>query len=179
MAIVFETYITYGHKLTFHINMQDQFSSIALLVAQLHNRLVFFSFLQVLTLHEGVLAETGSGHILNLVSKDLQPLRETVPNLFGLVLVPLEILEVSVLLYWLVGWQALSGILYVIIILVYQLSLGQVIKNLRDKSNVATDARLRLVADVISGIRLIKSSTWENKIEESVGAVRRYGLVVK
>ena len=135
-----------------------------------------FIFLQVLTLHEGVLAETGSGHILNLVSKDLHPLRETVPKFFGLFLAPLEILGVSVLLYCLVGWQALSGILYVIIILVYQFSLGQVIKNLRDKSNVATDARLRLVADVISGIRLIKSSTWENKIEESVGTVRRYGL---
>ena len=138
-----------------------------------------FPFLQVFTLHEGALAEIGSGHILNLVAKDLQPLREAVPELFGLVLAPLEILGVSVLFYWLVGWQALSGILYVIIILVYQFSLGQVIKNLRDKSNVATDARLRLVADVISGIRLIKSSTWENKIEESVGAVRRYGLVQK
>ena len=82
----------------------------------------------------------------------------------------------SVLLYWLVGWQALSGMLYVGIILVYQSSLGKVIKNLRDKSNVATDARLCLVGDVISGIRLIKSSTWENKIEESAGTVRRYGI---
>ena len=143
------------------------------------SNLEFFAFyVQVLTLHEGTLAETGSGHILNLVSKDLQPLREAVPELFGLVLAPLQTLEVSVLLYWLVGWQALSGILYVIIILVYQLNLGQVIKNLRDKSNKATDTRLRLMADVISGIRLIKSSTWENKIEESVGAVRRYGLVL-
>ena len=89
---------------------------------------------------------------------------------------PLEILGVSVLLYLLVGWQALSGILYVGIILVYQSCLGQVIKNLRDKSNVATDARLCLVGDVISGIRLIKSNAWENKIEESVRTVRRYGI---
>ena len=103
----------------------------------------------------------------------MQPFREAIPSICDLLLVPFEITAVSVLLCWLVDWRALAGIFYVILVVMWQVSLGPSIKRLRDESTVCTDARLRLVGDSADGIRLIKGNSWEDKIERDVTDVRR------
>ena len=87
---------------------------------------------------------------------------------------PLEIFIVFCLLGNLVGWQTFGGVVFSIILIVYQTTLGNVFKILQDKAAKLTDRRLQMIRDVISGIRVLKMNAWEWCFRDLVSGVRRY-----
>ena len=87
---------------------------------------------------------------------------------------PLEILVVFCLVWNLVGWQTFGGVVFSILLIAYQTTLGNVFKILQDKAAKLTDRRLQLIHDVISGIRVLKMNAWEWCLFNLVSGVRRY-----
>ena len=92
---------------------------------------------------------------------------------------PLEILLVFSLLWNLVGWQTFGGVVFSIALIFCQTTLGNVFKSLQDKAARITDSRLRLIHDVISGIRVLKMNAWEWCFHDLVSEVRRYEFPCK
>ena len=129
--------------------------------------------LQVLTLSSDSLAKISSGHIISLASQELESIIHTGSDLHGLVVVPLEITTVSLLLWYLVGWQALTGIGYVLLIVTSNTYLSGFVKKVKSERGDWTARRLRHVSDIIFGIRSIKANTWEDLMFERVSKERR------
>ena len=129
--------------------------------------------LQVLTLSSGSLAKISSGHIISLASQELDSLILIGSDLHGLVVVPLEVTTVSLLLWCLVGWQALIGIGYVLVIVAFQTCMGGFVKKVKSERGNWTAERLRQMSDVIFGIRSIKANAWEDLMFERVTKERR------
>ena len=128
---------------------------------------------QILTLSSGSLAKMSSGHIISLASQELESLIHTGSDLHGLVVVPLEVTAVSLLLWYLVGWQVLPGIGYVLLIIAFQTYMGSFAKKVKSEHGDWTARRLRHVSDIIFGIRSIKANTWEDLMFERVSKERR------
>ncbi|XP_022781314.1 multidrug resistance-associated protein 4-like [Stylophora pistillata] len=132
-------------------------------------------FLQILNTRHRVLTERTSGYLINLISKDMVPVYEACSNLRSLS-APLGILVVFPFLWIFVGWQTLGGAVFSVVLIVYQTTLGSVFKRLQDKVARLTDKRLRLIYDVISGIRVLKMNAWEWCFYDLVSKVRSLEL---
>ena len=61
----------------------------------------------------------------------------------------------------LVGYEACFGFAALLGIVLLQLPIGKCITHFRNKASKWTDARLKLLYDVVSGIRTIKAYGWE------------------
>ena len=66
-----------------------------------------------------------------------------------------------VLMIQLVGYEACFGFVAILVILLLQFVIGKCVTHFRNKATKWTDARLKLLYDVVSGIRTIKAYGWE------------------
>ena len=126
-----------------------------------------------MTTKHQVLAKKSSGYIINLITKDMIHIQQAIMTSDSLI-IPVEIAAVTGLLWKLIGWQTIGGIIFAIILIAYQTALGKLFKILQDRVARMTDKRLQLMYDVISGIRVLKMNAWEWCFRDLVHGVRRY-----
>ena len=126
-----------------------------------------------MTTKHQVLAKKSSGYIINLITKDMIHIQQAFATLDSLI-IPVEIIVVACLLWRLIGWQTIGGIIFAIMLITYQTALGKLFKILQDRVAELTDKRLQLVHDVMSGIRVLKMNAWEWCFRDLVYGVRRY-----
>ncbi len=126
-----------------------------------------------MTTKHHILAEKSSGYVINLITKDLIHIEQAISTLDSLT-APMEMLVVFCLLWKLVGWQTFGGVVFSIILIAYQSALGNVFRILQSKIAKLTDRRLRLIYDVVSGIRVLKMNAWEWCFRDLVSGVRKY-----
>lgn len=91
---------------------------------------------------------------------------------------PIEMVVLSFLLWRLVGVEALTGILYLLLIAFYLWVTYKPLKTLRKETSKLTATRLTQIENTINAVRLVKMSTWEEHFLASIGKVRRYDVFV-
>ena len=116
-----------------------------------------------------------TGHVINLISNDVQRLDKALRNFPDIILAPFAFLAGDTVLFYLVGWPTLIGTLYLLLILVYQFYGSMLAANLRQRVVVLADKRVQMINEIIRGIRTIKVCSWEQYFGNSVCEVR--GLV--
>lgn len=128
---------------------------------------------QTLLLSKGALFQLSIGHVIDLVSNDVQRLEgDAVKIFFCVSLTALEVVVASWLLNYLIGWQALMGVTF--LVFPYFIGLSTVSASPRTRIATVTDQRLSLINQVISGIRAIKEHAWEDEYRAKIKAIRRY-----
>lgn len=115
-----------------------------------------------------------SGHVFDLVSNDVQRLESDTFILFfdgvrGLI----ELFIVTVLLFSLIGWQTIVGIVSLCMVLPCYVGFSYVGAVLRLRTAMVSDCRITLINQVVSGIRAIKTNAWEDKCREKIKSTRR------
>lgn len=127
----------------------------------------------MLRLKETDLADYTTSHLINLISKDLEPIdqcSQLVPFLFT---APVELVVFSILLSVLIGWESVMGIVYMLVCTLLRCGIGRVYKKLRQRTVFFMDHRLRLLSEILSGIRAIKINAWEGVFKRLIKDVRR------
>ena len=112
--------------------------------------------------------------MIDLVSNDVQRLEgETIVIFFYGLQSILEVTVVTFLMAFLIGWQSLMGVIFLCLLLPYFAGLSYVGAKLRLRTAVASDRRISLMNQVVSGIRAIKTNAWEDEYREKMKASRR------
>ena len=111
--------------------------------------------------------------MINLLSKDLEPINYVVLYVPLAIIGTVEVLVIALILWQMVAVEALSGLSFLLVIWIYQSRMKPLLKKLRQQTTVLTDKRLRTVSDVISGVRMLKSNAWEWLFKDVVGETRR------
>ena len=132
---------------------------------------------QVLRLKETTLADYSTSHVMNLISKDLDPIGQCIHMVPVLFTAPLELCIISLLLLVIIGWEALPGIAYMLVCMTLRCGVGRVYRKLRRNTAFFTDQRLRLLSEAISGIQAIKMNVWERAFENLFKNIRRFVLL--
>ncbi|KAL9960218.1 hypothetical protein ACROYT_G033645 [Oculina patagonica] len=145
------------------------------MAVQVKASLIGLVYKKIMITKHHILADKSSGYAINLITKDMIHIHQAISNLDSLT-APIEILVVFCLLWKLVGWQTFGGVVFSIILIAYQTALGNVFKILQEKVARLTDRRLRLIYDVVSGIRVLKMNAWEWCFRDLVSGVRRSEL---
>ncbi|KAL9978312.1 hypothetical protein ACROYT_G015811 [Oculina patagonica] len=135
--------------------------------------LIGLVYKKVLNLNRYSLEATMSGNTINLVSNDAQKIEKSITN-WGFVLsAPLEIITSLVILWYLIGWEALVGAAVYFVLVAFQMLMAKKAAKLREKAAAFTDKRLVVMNEIISGIRAVKMYAWEWNFRDIVRDIRR------
>ena len=128
----------------------------------------------MLLLSKDSLLRFSIGHVIDLVSNDVQRLEaDTVKLFLNIPFCILQLVMVSSLLLHFIGWQSTMGITLLCILLPCFGGLSYAGAALRLRTAAVSDLRISLISQVISGIRAIKSYAWEEEYQQKIRNVRR------
>ena len=133
----------------------------------------FLLLLQVLRLSQADVSNITSGYIINLIAADLQRFEFSVLSIVLLCQALFEICSVSFVIFYLFGWEPLTGVLFLVILSLYYSMMGKVCASLRSRISKVADQRVNIINSIISGIRTVKMYTWEWPFIERVQRIRR------
>ncbi|XP_043642473.1 probable multidrug resistance-associated protein lethal(2)03659 [Drosophila teissieri] len=118
------------------------------------------------------LGEISTGHIMNLISNDLGRMDTFLQFTHYLWLAPLQTLLVTYFMYQAIGIAAVFGMTFMLLFIPLQMYLGNKISELRLKTALRTDKRMRIMTEIIAGIQVIKMYAWELPFEKLVAHAR-------
>ncbi|XP_032455224.1 multidrug resistance-associated protein 4-like isoform X1 [Nasonia vitripennis] len=122
---------------------------------------------------------SSSGRIMNLMSNDVGYFEMLVMFTPDLVIVPLELIVTTLILWRYVGYAAVVGIALMILqIFPTQAIIYKLTRKFRAKLKNRMDQRVSRISEVIDGIRAIKMFVWEKYFEKLVYLHRRREIEV-
>jgi|TARA_B110001469_G_scaffold110317_1_gene111978 ABC-type multidrug transport system fused ATPase/permease subunit len=119
------------------------------------------------------LSDSSTGQITNLMSNDTQFLVMLAPSANMIWAAPIQILAAFTLLGLLLGPSFLAGVLVIFLFVPLQKKLATTLFVLRKQVLTLTDERVKLVNEVIQGIRVVKLYAWEDSLRKKMDTVRR------
>ncbi|CAG5124702.1 unnamed protein product, partial [Candidula unifasciata] len=125
-----------------------------------------------LKLSNKALGETTTGQIVNLMSNDVNRFDQAVVFLHFLWVGPLQAIAVLVILWHELGPSVLAGFFVLLLLIPVQGFMGKLFSKLRHKTAIHTDERVKVMNEIISGMRVIKMYCWEKPFGELVEKVR-------
>lgn len=147
--------------------------------------------MQLLRLRRESFGHTTTGQIINLLTNDAQRLQVCSRAIHFLWITPLQFVFVILSLWLKLGWSSTLGVVIVILVVVpfYRMYrryavmachtmyvpvyCGKKTKQFRDAMAKTTDSRLKLFAEVVDSIFLIKVQSWEDTFEKLIARTRR------
>ncbi|XP_028627445.1 multidrug resistance-associated protein 4 [Grammomys surdaster] len=128
---------------------------------------------KALRLSNAAMGKTTTGQIVNLLSNDVNKFDQVTIFLHFLWAGPLQAIAVTILLWVEIGISCLAGLAVLVILLPLQSCIGKLFSSLRSKTAAFTDARIRTMNEVITGMRIIKMYTWEKSFADLVANLRK------
>ncbi|KAF6715600.1 Multidrug resistance-associated protein 4 [Oryzias melastigma] len=128
---------------------------------------------KALCLSSESMGRTTTGQIVNLLSNDVNRFDEITLNLHYLWVGPLQAVVILVFLWYEIGISCLAGVATIALMMPIQTWFGKLFGIFRSKTAVLTDSRIRIMNEVVSGIRIIKMYAWEKPLSALVTEVRR------
>lgn len=163
------------------------FSSIALahsnaimanIGAQTRNMLIDALYRKSLTISSAKKLEISTGRILTMFSDDTNQIRNFLFFVNNAILAPLQIGACLFLIYEQVGVSMFVGLGYSLFSMpVTGVIIGMVFGIRREKMK-KTDIRVKLINEVLNGIRIIKYYAWENAFIKKITSVRDEEIVL-
>ena len=114
------------------------------------------------------------GHVMELVSDDSQKLVTSAEYFLqnGIVQI-LESLSMFGWLVFFVGWQAIAGSMFFVVIGLLRLLVTATDYKFRKEASLFADQRLGCLREILAAIRSIKLNAWGKLMEEKVKKIRR------
>jgi ATP-binding cassette subfamily C (CFTR/MRP) protein 4 len=130
-------------------------------------------FDKALRLQMSALHRVTVGYVTNLASNDIERFQKVGTYAHNLWLGPLVAAAVLGLLWREIGLSALAGCILIVMLIPVQAKFSRVFAQVRKRTAAVTDERVKVTAQVIQGIALVKCNAWEKAFSELVGGLRR------
>ncbi|XP_074853753.1 ATP-binding cassette sub-family C member 2-like isoform X2 [Carettochelys insculpta] len=117
-----------------------------------------------------------TGEIVNLMSADAQQLMELTVNLNLLWSAPFQILMTIVFLWQELGPSVLAGVAVLILVIPINAFVAAKVEQLRKKQLKNTDQRIKLLNEILHGIKILKLYAWEPSYQKKVMEVREHEI---
>ncbi|KAM8869402.1 multidrug resistance-associated protein 1-like isoform 3-T3 [Spinachia spinachia] len=139
---------------------------------RLKTALIGLVYRKCLLLSSGARRRCDLGEIMNLVSADTQKLMDFVVHFNSLWMSPIEITLCFYFLWQLLGPPALAGIVTVVVIFPLNGLIAKMRSKLQEVQMKFTDSRLKLMNEILSGVKILKFYAWEEAFLRRVGVLR-------
>ncbi|KAM6957268.1 multidrug resistance-associated protein 1-like [Aplochiton taeniatus] len=129
-----------------------------------------------LVINSAARRECTLGEIVNLVSADTQKLMDLVVYFNAVWVAPIEIALCLFFLWQQLGPSALAGIAMVILIFPLNGLIAKMRSKLQEVQMKFTDGRIKLMNEILSGIKILKFYAWEQAFRDRVQDLREREL---
>ncbi|KAF9980590.1 Multidrug resistance-associated protein 1, partial [Mortierella antarctica] len=130
----------------------------------------------MLDLSPGARREATVGEITNHMSVDAERICHAVTLIPRAISAPVELALGIWLLYRQLGPSAFTGLGVVLLAMPVQGFIGKVLNKAKDKKLEAMDGRVRLLTEVLSGIKIVKLYAWERSFQKKLETIREKEL---
>ncbi|CAH3158723.1 unnamed protein product [Pocillopora meandrina] len=113
-----------------------------------------------------------TGHVVNLVSTDTQSFDRFVTYLHFIWITPVQMVATMYLLWIQLGVSCFVPLALMLLLIIYQSHLGRVFAMLRLKTARLSDERCNRMNEILSGVRVVKISTWELSFSKIINNLR-------
>ena len=133
-------------------------------------------FSKALTISAAGRAQTSTGQVVNMMSNDTQQLQRFL-QFFGFTLVaPIQIVIALILIYQQVGNATWVGIAFMILLIPVNGVVFSKVSTMRRRVLKYSDARVKIINEILTGIRIIKYYAWEGPFGKEVHRLREKEL---
>lgn len=137
------------------------------------NALVNAIFRKALLLSPDSRQQQSTGKIINMFANDTKQIQFFLYVVNNMVVAPFQIVLILYLIYLQVGVATFVGLAYMILITPFNGIMLNLINKTRKQKMKNTDYRVKLMNEVLNGIRVIKYYAWEAAFKEKIETVRR------
>ncbi|XP_061222665.1 multidrug resistance-associated protein 1-like isoform X6 [Neopsephotus bourkii] len=113
-----------------------------------------------------------TGEIVNLMSADTQQLMEMAVNLNLLWSAPFQILMAVVFLWKELGPSVLAGVALLLLVIPINALIAAKVKRLKKNQMKNSDQRVKLLSEMLHGIKILKLYAWEPAYQRKVMSIR-------
>ncbi|KAG1673337.1 Multidrug resistance-associated protein 4 [Nymphon striatum] len=106
--------------------------------------------------------KTNTGEIMNILTNDMNRFTSDLRYTFFVITSPLQCIIVCVILWINIGALPVLGIFGILIMIPLQILFGRALFKFRRKVLKATDARIKLIYEIITSMKIIKLYAWED-----------------
>ncbi|KAF9938744.1 Multidrug resistance-associated protein 1 [Mortierella alpina] len=143
---------------------------------ELKSGLTSMIYRKSLKLSPGARREATVGEITNHMSVDAERICHAVTLIPRAISAPVELALGIWLLYRQLGPSAFTGLGVVLLAMPVQGFIGKVLNKAKDKKLEAMDGRVRLLTEVLSGIKIVKLYAWERSFQKKLETIREKEL---
>ncbi|XP_019853687.1 PREDICTED: multidrug resistance-associated protein 4-like isoform X2 [Amphimedon queenslandica] len=143
-------------------------------------------YFKVLSLSQCTLSHVTMGHVINIASNDVHRFDECILYFPFFLVFPIHLFVVLYLLYLKVQWSSMIIVGVILVSLPVLISLSVIYSIFRFKAAKVTDRRVKVMNEIISGLRVIEVYGWEYAFSQLVCKIRREevwdvfkGIIVK
>ncbi|XP_048349014.1 multidrug resistance-associated protein 1-like isoform X2 [Sphaerodactylus townsendi] len=119
-----------------------------------------------------------TGEIVNLMSTDVQQLMDLTINLNLLWSAPFQILLTIIFLWQELGPSVLAGIGMLLLVVPINVYVAARVKQLRKSQSKNTDQRVKLLNEILHGIKILKLYAWEPSYQKKIVNIRESEISV-
>ncbi|KAG9323193.1 hypothetical protein KVV02_002982 [Mortierella alpina] len=147
--------------------------------------LISMIYRKALRLSSGSRTESTSGEIANHMSVDADVFWDCLVPLSTWITIPIELFIAMRLLYGLLGWTMLAGVLVMLLMLPLQAWQARIYESMQHEKLKAMDQRIRLATEVLGSMKIVKLYGWSSAFlkrilrirEKELEALRKLGIV--
>ena len=139
---------------------------------QIRNVLVNKIYRKAILLSPGARQDSSTGQIITMISVDTKQLQTFLLVMNNVIVAPCQILVALALTYQQVGVVMLIGFGFMLALVPVTGLVLVALNMIRSRKVRATDARVKLINEILSGIRVIKYYAWEQPFTEKIAVIR-------
>eukprot|EP00897_Mesotaenium_endlicherianum_P001676 jgi/Mesen1/1536/ME000133S00550 len=114
------------------------------------------------------------GEIVTLMQVDTDKVMQTTPFLHTLWSAPLQVVGYLALLLYYLGWTALTGFALLLVTVPSQSRLVHQLMAMQRKIMLNTSRRVKVINEVLQGMRVVKAYAWERPFKSAVTDIRGF-----
>ncbi|KAH9499738.1 Canalicular multispecific organic anion transporter 1 [Bulinus truncatus] len=122
--------------------------------------------------------ETTAGEIVNLMSVDSQKIEDVCNYLYFVVSTPFQLALSIYMLYDQLGVAVFAGLGVMALAIPFNGVIGYFLRTYQMQQMKLKDKRMKLMSEVLSGIKVLKLYAWEGSFEQKVEEIRREELKI-
>lgn len=154
--------------ITFHVYQQH----LSISAIQMRSAIIGAIYRKSLKLSNHARRQFTVGEITNYMSVDAQRVVDTFPYTMALIMAPLTIIVAMYFLFLEVGISSLAGLAILLILIPINGIGGKWAERLQVNQLKAKDKRLKLMNEVLMGMRVLKLYAWENPFMDRIKKIR-------
>ncbi|KAF7636050.1 hypothetical protein Mgra_00004499 [Meloidogyne graminicola] len=113
-----------------------------------------------------------SGEIVNLMAIDVDRFQQVIPLLQQIWSSPLQVVLSLYVLYQVIGWSVIGGVIFMVALIPCNFGVIRLTKLWQMEQMTLKDSRLRMINEVLTGIRAVKLYAWEVPMKQVIDQIR-------